>query len=119
MTIVRNAARANAKRVDAKDSKERIWKNIVMQESGKAGKRIGGVVMKVGVRGGASFNSNSNSRDALSGGDTRHWRFIELGTVNNPAQPFMRPALRDNIQQVTQVFMTELNSEIAAAMAGA
>lgn len=118
MTIVRNDARANAKRIDDPESADRIWKNIVLQESGKAGKRVGGVVMKVGVKGGASFNRNSGSRSGLSGGDTRHWRFIELGTSNNRATPFMRPALRNNVQQVTQVFMTELNNEISAALAG-
>lgn len=118
MGIVRNAARNNAKRIDDPVSADKIWKNIVLQESGKAGKRVGGVVMKVGVKGGASFNANSGSRDGLSGGDTRHWRFIELGTANNQATPFMRPALRENIQQVTDVFMSELNNEIAVALAG-
>lgn len=118
MAIVRNAARKNAKRIDDPVSADKIWKNIVMQESGKAGKRVGGVVMKVGVKGGASFNRHSTGQASLSGGDTRHWRFIELGTVNNQATPFMRPALRENIQQVTDVFMSELNNEIAAALAG-
>lgn len=118
MAIVRKAARDNAKRIDDPVSADKIWKNIVLQESGKAGKRVGGVVMKVGVKGGASFNRNSGSRAKLSGGDTRHWRFIELGSANNQAKPFMRPALRNNVQQVTQVFMTELNNEIAAALAG-
>lgn len=118
MAIVRKAARDNAKRIDDPKSVDKIWKNIAMVESAKAGKRVGGIVMKVGVKGGASFNRNSTSRAGLSGGDTRHWRFIELGTVNNRATPFMRPALRDNIRQVTDTFMTELNNEIAAALAG-
>ena len=118
MAIVRNAARKNAKAIDDKESADKIWKNIAMVESAKAGKRVGGVVMKVGVKGGASFNRNSTGNASLSGGDTRHWRFIELGTVNNQATPFMRPALRENIQQVTDTFMTELNNEIAAALAG-
>jgi len=119
MTIVRNAARKNAKAIDDPDTRERIFKNIVLQESGNAGRRVGGIVMKVGVKGGAGVNKHSTSRDHLSGGDTRHWRMVELGTVNNRATPFMRPALRDNIQQVTDTFMTELNNEISAAMAGA
>lgn len=119
MAIVRKAARDNAKQIDDPVSADKIWKNIAIQESVKAGKRVGGIVMRVGVRGGASFNNNSTGQASLSGGDTRHWRFIELGTANNQAAPFMRPALRNNIQQVTDTFMTELNNEIAAAMAGA
>ena len=34
----------------------------------------------------------------LSGGDTRHWRWVEFGSANTIAVPFMRPALARNIQ---------------------
>lgn len=116
MTIVRNAARDNAKRIDDAASPERIWKNIAMRESGKQGKKVGGIVMKVGVRGGAAVNQHQTDVSNLSGGDTRHWRFIELGSENNPAVPFMRPALSQNINQVTQVFIETLKQEIQSAV---
>ena len=71
--------------------------------------------MRVGVDGGASF-SNPNPKPT-SGGDTRHWRWIEYGRTGVPAVPFMRPALANNIQQVTnkfsEVFNAELDKELA------
>ena len=72
------------------------------------------VVMRVGVRGGASF-SNRNPPQT-PGGDTRHWRFKEFPTSNSAATPFMRPALHNNVDLVTakltQVFNVELDKEL-------
>ena len=113
MVIVRNAARNNAKAIDDKNSDEKIWKNIAIA-AGKS-RDANAIVMRVGVRGGASF-SNPNP-PSLSGGDTRHWRWIEFGSVHNPPVPFMRPALENNIQAVTdsfaQNFSAELDKELA------
>ena len=116
MSIVRTDARANAKRIDDKESAEKIWKNITLRESGKAGKKVGGIVMKVGVKGGAAVNQHSADVSGLSGGDTRHWRFIELGSENNSATPFMRPALANNIGVVTSTFIDVLKKEIDDAL---
>lgn len=113
MNLVRDAARNNAKAIDDPQSAEKIWKNISTQ-GGKT-RNSSEVKIRVGVRGGASF-SNPNPPQ-LSGGDTRHWRWIEFGSSNNPAVPFMRPALENNITQVTakfvDVFGTEIDKEIA------
>ena len=113
MRIVRDAARNNAKAIDDKNSDEKIWKNIAIA-AGKS-RDANTIMMRVGVRGGASF-SNPNPPNT-PGGDTRHWRFIEFPSVNNPGTPFMRPALENNIQAVTdsfaQNFSTELDKELA------
>lgn len=113
MNIVRDAACNNAKAIDDPQTADKIWKNISTQ-GGKT-KNQNEVKIRVGVRGGASF-SNPNPPQ-LSGGDTRHWRWIEFGSSNNPAVPFMRPALENNISQVTtkfvDVFGTEIDKEIA------
>lgn len=113
MVIVRNAARNNAKAIDDKNSDEKIWKNIAIA-AGKS-RDANTIMMRVGVRGGASF-SNPNP-PSLSGGDTRHWRWIEFGSAHNPPVPFMRPALENNIQAVTdsfaQNFSAELDKELA------
>lgn len=113
MVIVRNAARNNAKAIDDKNSDEKIWKNIAIA-AGKS-RDANTIMMRVGVRGGASF-SNPNPPNT-PGGDTRHWRFIEFPSVNNPGTPFMRPALENNIQAVTdsfaQNFSAELDKELA------
>ena len=113
MNIVRDAARNNAKAIDDPETAEKIWKNISV--AGGKTRNPNEVVMRVGVRGGASF-SNKNPPQ-LSGGDTRHWRFIEFPTSKSAGAPFMRPALSSNIQPVTnkfvEVFKAELDKELA------
>lgn len=115
MNLVRDAARINAKAIDDPETAEKIFKNIVTQ--GGKSRNANEVVMRVGVRGGASQNKHSVSTAGLSGGDTRHWRYKEYPTSKTVATPFMRPALANNIQQVTnkfvQVFDTELDKELA------
>ncbi|MEK5758070.1 HK97-gp10 family putative phage morphogenesis protein [Acinetobacter variabilis] len=113
MAIVRDAARANAKAIDNRKTAEKIWKNIAIA-AGKT-RNPNEVVMRVGVRGGASF-SNPNP-PKTSGGDTRHWRWLEFGSVHNPPTPFMRPALQNNIQAVTNIFAENFNKEIDKELA--
>ncbi|UNW10677.1 HK97 gp10 family phage protein [Acinetobacter indicus] len=107
MAIVRDAARSGAKAIDDPQTSEKIWKNIAIG-AGKT-RNPNEVVMRVGVRGGASF-SNPNPPNT-SGGDTRHWRWLEFGSVHNPPTPFMRPALQNNIQAVTNSFAENFNKE--------
>lgn len=113
MAIVRDAARNNAKGIDDPETAEKIWKNIAIA-AGKT-RNPNEVVMRVGVRGGASF-SNPNP-PSTSGGDTRHWRWIEFGSVHNPPVPFMRPALQNNIQAVMSSFAHNFNAEIDKELA--
>ncbi|WP_180012945.1 HK97-gp10 family putative phage morphogenesis protein [Acinetobacter sp. YH16031] len=113
MAIVRDAARNNAKALDDPETAEKIWKNIAIA-AGKT-RNPNEVVMRVGVRGGASF-SNPNPPDTI-GGDTRHWRFIEFPSVNNPGTSFMRRALQNNIQPVTDSFAGNFRKEIDKELA--
>lgn len=116
MNIVRDAAKANAKAIDDPGTREKVFRNIITQESSKQSKREGGVVMRVGVRGGAGSNQHSKDASGNPGGDTRHWRYIEFGAEHTPAVPFMRPAFSSNVQAVTDRFVTVLNSEINALL---
>lgn len=113
MAIVRDAARSGAKAIDDPQTSEKIWKNIAIA-AGKT-RNPNEVVMRVGVRGGASF-SNPNPPNT-SGGDTRHWRWLEYGSVHNTPVPFMRPALQNNIQAVTNSFAENFNKEIDKELA--
>ena len=113
MAIVRDAARNNAKGIDDPQTAEKIWKNIAIA-AGKT-RNPNEVIMRVGVRGGASFSSPNPPN--TSGGDTRHWRFIEFPSVNNLGTPFMRPALQNNIQAVTNSFAENFNKEIDKELA--
>ena len=111
--IVRDAARNNAKLIDDPETREKIWKNISVQ-GGKT-RNFSDIKIRVGVRGGASF-SNPNPPNT-PGGDTRHWRWLESGSVHNPPTPFMRPALQNNIQAVTNSFAENFNKEIDKELA--
>ena len=113
MAIVRDAARSGAKAIDDPQTSEKIWKNIAIA-AGKT-RNPNEVVMRVGVRGGASF-SNPNPPNT-SGGDTRHWRWIEYGSVHNTPVPFMRQALQNNIQAVTNSFAENFNKEMDKELA--
>lgn len=113
MAIVRDSARNAAKGIDDPETAEKIWKNIAIA-AGKT-RNPNEVIMRVGVRGGASF-SNPNPPNT-SGGDTRHFRWVEFGSANNPPTPFLRPALQNNIQAVTNSFAENFNKEIDKELA--
>lgn len=115
--IVRNAARNNAKLIDDPETREKIWKNISVQ-GGKT-RNFSDIKIRVGVRGGAAMNQHSDAAalSSLSGGNTTYWRYLEFGAATTPATPFMRPALANNIQPVTDKFVQMLNDEIDKALA--
>lgn len=104
MRIVRDAARAGARQLDDPETASNIEKNIVTRYDGKASKLEGGSVTKVGIMGGARVRKGDN--------DTGHWRFLEFGTSKMRAQPFMRQALADNVQPVTEMFANSLSAAI-------
>lgn len=112
MKRVRKAARAGARRIDDPVTRDRIEKNIVTR-TGKT-KNNSYIRIRVGVQGGANVYHPHPKTDMshLSGGDTRHWRFWEFGTSQMPADPFMRNALSQNIQAVTQDFTDKFNKEV-------
>jgi HK97 gp10 family phage protein len=104
--VFRDAVRANARRLDDPRTKESIAKNVVVQESRRQSKAAGGVVMRVGIQGGARKVKGSGA----PGGDTYYWRFLEFGTSKMPARPFMRPAFAGNEQAATDATATELSA---------
>jgi HK97 gp10 family phage protein len=127
MRVVRKAAVRNAQAIDDPDSPRSIAKNITVQNSPRQGRRAGGIVMRVGVRGGAKqyANTRENMRkqrvgksyktlgDATNpGGDTWYWRFIEFGTARQRARPFLQKALADNAGIVTNVVIQKLQKDI-------
>jgi HK97 gp10 family phage protein len=113
--VVRDAARANAQRIDDPLTRERISKNIAVAGGGaKREKRAGGPMMRVGVMGGAKPTSGDNG---APGGNTTHWRFIELGTSQARAQPFLVPAAMNNVgaafEATAKAATVEVDKELA------
>lgn len=131
--VFRDAARVNAKKIDDPETREQIFKNISVASGGsKREKRVGGVLMRVGVRGGAKqyVQSKDNVRSGRAGksyqvggsssnpgGDTWHWRLVEFGTSQSRAQPFMRPAMQSAAGKAAEVAIAALNKEFDKELA--
>jgi len=111
MNKVRDRARQTAKELDDLDTPAMIWKNITVQSGKTRGDQI---MMRVGVRGGASSNQHSVDKSKLSGGDTTHWRYVELGTKYKPAIPFMRLSFYPYLEEIGSDFCTEFSANVTA-----
>lgn len=110
--VIRDAARANAKRIDDPGTSEQIGKNIVVQGGGrKRENQAGGPMVRVGVLGGArdmgAYGELKGKGSGNPGGDTWYWRLIEFGTSRFRAQPFMRPAMNEKAQAAFDVAAAE------------
>jgi HK97 gp10 family phage protein len=113
--VIRDQARINARQLDDNLTRDAIYKNIVTQGGGRKRERqAGGVIMRVGVLGGARQGDGGQSNP---GGDTFYWRFLEFGTSKMAARPFMRLAMTSGagkaIDTTIQAMQTELTKEVA------
>ena len=131
MKSVQRTAQASARMFDDPASGERIWRNVAIQNATRTGRRIGGVAMRVGIRGGARryANTSQNRRSrrvgqeyqgpvgdkSAPGGDTYYWWYLELGTQRAKAMAFLEPALSDNAQEVTDTLAMALWRELVLA----
>jgi len=117
--VIRDAARANAKRIDDPETREAIYKNIAVAGGGRRRERqAGGVMMRVGVRGGAKNYKRKEGKYHVGGskdnpgGDTWYWRLLEFGTSKMAAQPFMRPAAASSAGAAYQAVAAAAPAEI-------
>lgn len=109
--VFRDAARVNAKKIDDPETREQIFKNISVASGGsKREKRVGGVMVRVGVRGGARPTSGDNG---APGGNTTHWRFVHFGvpSLGIPARPFLSAAMNSQAGKAADVTIEALNKE--------
>lgn len=129
--VALEAAQANARKIDDPATAEKIEENLVIRFSNRRFKRTGDLMFRIGVLGGAKKSDSSKkasrkgpegegdrSAGASSnpGGDTFHWRFVELGTSQTRARPFLRPALERNINKTIDVFATEYDKALGRAI---
>lgn len=133
--------RANAAAINDPKTAEEIAKNVAVRFSSKTFQQTGNIKMRVGILGGA--RAPANSKQALAterrrqrtgatsledlgeiagkgsgnpGGDTFYWRFVEFGTEDTPAKPFMRPALPQSAQRAADAFTNGLNKALDRAI---
>ncbi|MBA1249847.1 HK97-gp10 family putative phage morphogenesis protein [Pseudomonas luteola] len=114
--VIREAAKQNASRIDDPETAADISKNIVERWSSKRFKQSGDLAFRVGVMGGAGGNLSAKEQSGLPGGDTRHFRYVEFGTEDTQAQPFLRPALEQNIDAATSAFLTAYEKALDRAI---
>lgn len=118
--IVRKAAVRNAQKFDDPETPASIAKNIVVSGAGRRRVRKGEIKFRVGVLGGArnprlgkksrkGSKKNEKSKKGYPGGETYYWRHKEFGTKYVSAEPFMLPALTENINAVLDEFVTQLD----------
>lgn len=134
--VVKTQAVRNMKQYDDPRSPRKIWKNIVVQYRPRSSKSYDGVVMAVGVLGGAKqyVNNPFNRRTRRvglkylvggdkgnPGGDTWYWRFVEYGIPSRgiaAKRPMLR-ALQTMSQPATNAIADTLHREIPKVAATA
>lgn len=104
--IIQKDAQKRARMFDDPSTPENISENIVIRWNGRLFKRRGDLGFRIGVRGGARPQDS----------ELAHWRLKEFGTSKMPADPFMRPALANNVQKATNAFIREYNKAIDRAL---
>ena len=119
--VLRDATRAGAEVLKdevverAPERTGKLKKNVVVvtQKSRRRGEISSGVHIRgVNPRTGNSDNTMkaNNPRNAF------YWRFVEMGTANMPAHPFIRPAFDVRQEQATEVAIRRMNQAIDEAL---
>lgn len=111
--VMAEKARHGAERLDNTETGRAISDNIAVRWNGRLFKRSGNLGFRVGVLHGAVL---ADGGDLSPGAPTPHWRLLEFGTEKMAAAPFMRPALADNISEITGTFITEYEKAIDRAI---
>jgi HK97 gp10 family phage protein len=129
--LIRDKARANAMRLDDPATAQSIAKNVAERWNGSLFKRTGDLGFRIGVLGGAKqyADTKANRRGVRvgetyktggssgnPGGDTFYWRFIEFGTSKLRAQPFLRPAMENNLDAATTEFIKQYGKALDRAI---
>lgn len=137
--LVRDAAKANAQRLDDPRTPESIAENIDVRFDGAYFRRTDDMKMSIGVLGGAKSTSENakgkrrrrrasggttledlgeiaGAGSGNPGGDTFYWRFLEFGTEKMAAQPFMRPAMDEAGEPAIAEFVSQFDNALARAI---
>lgn len=88
----------------------KLKKNVVVVTM--RGKR-NAMVSGVHIRGVNPATGNSdNTMKASNRRNAFYWRFVELGTSNMPAHPFVRPAFDTRQEEATRAVIARMNTAI-------
>lgn len=109
-------AQQNAAALDDPETGRAIADNIDLRWNGKLFKQAGDLGFRVGVLQGAKLPKAGQSPSLEPHAPTPHWRLLEFGTENMPAFPFMRRALADHINEITNEFITSYDKALDRAI---
>lgn len=119
---IRESVRGRAKRLNDPSTANEIAKNVAVRWSARRFKKTGDLMFRVGILGGARDYSKygelktGKSGKENPGGDTYYWRFLEFGTENARATPFLRPSLADNPSKIIDTFILNYSKAIDRAL---
>lgn len=115
--VLRDATRAGAEVLKeevidrAPERTGKIKKNVIVVT--QKGRNKGEITSGVHIRGVNLRTGNSdNTMKATDPRNAFYWRFVELGTANMPAHPFVRPAYDTREEEVAKVVFDRMNSAI-------
>lgn len=111
--VIVEKAKENASRIDDPETGRSIAANVTQRWNGRLFRRTGDLGFRIGVLHGAVLK---NHPDLSENAPTPHWRLIEFGTEKMRAQPFMRPAAENNLNEVTNTFATEYEKVLDRAI---
>lgn len=114
--IIEQNLKKNALALDDAATGRSIADNVALRWNGRRYKDTGDLAFRVGILRGAVTPKKGQPVDKGSNAPTPHWRLIEFGTENMPAQPFARKALADHISEITGTFMDEYNKSLDRAI---
>jgi len=109
-------AKQNAQRIDDADTGRSIAANISMRWNGRLFKRTGDLGFRIGVLTGSTRNLKPGNPDTGAGGATPHALLVELGTSKARAQPYLRPAMENNIGAITNEFVSQYEKALDRAI---
>lgn len=109
--VLTNHAKDNAQRIDDKDTGREIARNVTQRFRSRYFKQTGDLMISVGVATERGRIPKGNP-DEGPGGNTPHWHLKEMGTERMRAEPFLRPAFVQGVEEVQTVFASELEKQI-------
>ncbi|MDT3751437.1 HK97 gp10 family phage protein [Citrobacter freundii complex sp. 2023EL-00966] len=119
--VLRDATRAGAEVLKdevverAPERTGKLKKNVVVVT--QKSRRRGEISSGIHIRGRNMRTGNSdNTMKASDPRNAFYWRFVEMGTVNMPPHPFVRPAFDVRQEQATEVAIRRMNQAIDEAL---
>lgn len=119
--VLRDATRAGAEvlrdEVIARAPRRtgKLAKNVVVVT--QKARRRGEIASGVHIRGTSPTGNSDNTMKASNPRNAFYWRFVELGTINMPPHPFVRPAFDTREELAAQVALQHMNRAIDEVLA--